>query len=52
MRIDAEQRLVASVREADGKRAVVECSREAAGKERTRAVRSVRVPGEWRDGMR
>jgi len=51
--IDAELRLVASVREADGKRAVVECSLEAAGKERARAVvQSVRVPDEWRHGMR
>jgi acyl-coenzyme A thioesterase PaaI-like protein len=51
--IDAELRLVASVREADGKRAVVACSLDASGKERARAVvHSVRVPEEWRHGMR
>jgi acyl-coenzyme A thioesterase PaaI-like protein len=51
--IDAELRLVASIREADGKRAAVECSLEAAGKERARAVvQSVRVPDEWRHGSR
>ena len=51
--IEAELRLVASVRQADGKRAAVECSLEAAGKERARAVvESVRVPDEWRHGLR
>ena len=51
--IDAEVRIVATVREADGKRAAVQCSLEAAGKERARAVvQSVRVPDEWRHGMR
>jgi acyl-coenzyme A thioesterase PaaI-like protein len=51
--IDAELRLVASVRQTDGKRAAVECSLEAAGKERARAVvESVRVPDEWRHGLR
>jgi acyl-coenzyme A thioesterase PaaI-like protein len=51
--IHAELRLVGSVREADGTRAIVDCSVEAAGKERARGVvASVRVPDEWRHGLR
>lgn len=51
--IDAELRLVASIQEADGRRAAVECTLEAAGKERARAVvESVRVPDSWRHGGR
>ena len=51
--IDAELRSVGTIREADGQRAVVECSLEAAGKVRARAVvASVRVPDSWRHGSR
>jgi acyl-coenzyme A thioesterase PaaI-like protein len=51
--IDAELRLVASLQEADGRRAAVECTLEAAGKGRARAVvESVRVPDSWRHGGR
>ena len=51
--IAAELRLVGSVREAADRRAAVECTLEADGKVRARAVvESVRVPDEWRHGAR
>jgi acyl-coenzyme A thioesterase PaaI-like protein len=51
--IAAELRLVGSVRDAVDHRAAVECTLEADGKVRARAVvESVRVPDEWRHGAR
>lgn len=51
--IDAELRLAGSIRDADGQRAAVECTLDAAGKVRARAVvESVRVPDSWRHGGR
>jgi acyl-coenzyme A thioesterase PaaI-like protein len=51
--ITAELRLVGSVREAADGRAAVECTLEADGRVRARAVvESVRVPDEWRHGAR
>ena len=51
--IGAELRLVATIRDADGRRAAVECTLEAAEKVRARAVvKSVRVPDSWRHGGR
>ena len=49
--LEAPLHLTASVSEREGRRTVVACRLEAAGKERARAVvEAVRVPPEWRHG--